>query len=99
MKTKPLQIILQLLRRLSGIVITIFSFYYVLVLITFDINDPSFNTFSTETDIKNFGGIFGAKIADLSFQIIGLSSFIVAIFIFSIGLQMLSINKIKYFLK
>ncbi len=98
MTTKPLQIILELLRRLSGIVITMFSFYYVLVLITFDINDPSFNTFSTEANIKNFGGIFGAKIADLSFQIIGLSSFIVAIFIFSIGLQMLSINKIKYFL-
>ena len=98
MTTKPLQIILELLRRLSGIVITMFSFYYVLVLITFDINDPSFNTFSTEANIKNFGGFFGAKIADLSFQIIGLSSFIVAIFIFSIGLQMLSINKIKYFL-
>lgn len=95
---KPLQIIFRLLRRLTGVAITIFSLYYALILITFDINDPSFNTFSTEVSVKNFGGIFGARIADLSFQIIGLSSFVVVIFIFSIGLQMLSINEIKYFL-
>ncbi len=95
---KPLQIIFRLLRRLAGVAITIFSLYYALILITFDINDPSFNTFSTEVSVKNFGGIFGARIADLSFQIIGLSSFVVVIFIFSIGLQMLSINEIKYFL-
>ena len=95
---KSLQIIFRLLRRLAGVFITIFSLYYALILITFDINDPSFNTFSTENIVKNFGGIFGARIADLSFQIIGLSSFVVVIFIFSLGLQMLSMDEIKYFL-
>ena len=95
---KSLQIIIQLFRRLAGIFVTILAIYYALILITFDVNDPSFNTFSTENHIKNFGGFFGARIADLSFQIIGLSSFVGVIFAFSLGLQMSNISGIQYFL-
>ena len=95
---KSLQIIIQLFRRLAGIFVTILAIYYALILITFDVNDPSFNTFSTENHIKNFGGIFGARIADLSFQIIGLSSFVGVIFAFSLGLQMSNISGVQYFL-
>ena len=95
---KSLQIIIQLFRRLAGIFVTILAIYYALILITFDVNDPSFNTFSTENHIKNFGGIFGARIADLSFQILGLSSFVGVIFAFSLGLQMSNISGIQYFL-
>ena len=95
---KSLQILIQLVRRLAGIFVTILAIYYALILITFDVNDPSFNTFSTENHIKNFGGIYGARIADLSFQIIGLSSFIGVIFTFSLGLQMTNIAGIQYFL-
>lgn len=95
---KSLQIIIQLFRRLAGIFVTILAIYYALILITFDVNDPSFNTFSTENHIKNFGGIYGARIADLSFQIIGLSSFVGVIFTFSLGLQMSNISGIQYFL-
>jgi|APGre2960657468_1045069.scaffolds.fasta_scaffold01364_6 S-DNA-T family DNA segregation ATPase FtsK/SpoIIIE len=95
---KSLQILIQLFRRLAGIFVTILAIYYALILITFDVNDPSFNTFSTENHIKNFGGIYGARIADLSFQIIGLSSFIGVIFTFSLGLQMTNIAGVQYFL-
>ena len=95
---KSLQIIIQLFRRLAGIFVTILAIYYALILITFDVNDPSFNTFSTENHIKNFGGIFGARIADLSFQILGLSSFVGVIFAFSLGLQMSNISGVQYFL-
>ena len=95
---KSLQILIQLFRRLAGIFVTILAIYYALILITFDVNDPSFNTFSTENHIKNFGGIYGARIADLSFQIMGLSSFIGVIFTFSLGLQMSNIAGVQYFL-
>ena len=95
---KSLQIIIHLLRRLTGILLTVLALYCALILITFDINDPSFNTFSTENNVKNFGGIYGARIADLSYQILGLSSFIGVIFIFSLGLQMSNINGIQHFL-
>lgn len=95
---KSLQIIIHLLRRLTGILLTVLALYCALILVTFDINDPSFNTFSTENNVKNFGGIYGARIADLSYQILGLSSFIGVIFIFSLGLQMSNINGIQHFL-
>jgi S-DNA-T family DNA segregation ATPase FtsK/SpoIIIE len=95
---KSLQIIIHLLRRLAGVFLAVFAIYYALILVTFDVNDPSFNTFSTENDIKNFGGIYGARIADLSFQILGLSSFVGVIFIFSLGLQMSNISGIQNFL-
>ena len=95
---KSLQIIIHLLRRLAGVFTTAFAIYYALLLITFDINDPSFNTFSNEDIVKNFGGIYGARIADLSFQILGLSSFVVVIFIFSLGLQMSNIIGVQHFL-
>jgi len=95
---KSLQILIQLFRRLAGILVIILAIYYALILITFDVNDPSFNTFSTQNHVNNFGGIYGARIADLSFQIIGLSSFIAVIFTFSLGLQMSNIEGVQYFL-
>ena len=95
---KILTLILQLFRRLSGIFVIVGALYLALILITFNIDDPSFNTFSTANDVKNFGGVTGARIADLSYQLIGLSSFILVIFIFSLGLQLIDINGIEYFL-
>ena len=95
---KTLQIVIHLLRRLVGICTSIFAIYYALTLITFDVNDPSFNTFSSEGNIKNFGGIYGARIADLSYQVLGLSSFVMVIFIFSIGLQMINVRGVQHFL-
>jgi len=95
---KSLQILIHLLRRFAGLLTTVFAIYYALLLITFDINDPSFNTFSSEDAVKNFGGIYGARIADLSFQVLGLSSFVVVIFIFSLGLQMSNIIGVQHFL-
>jgi DNA segregation ATPase FtsK/SpoIIIE-like protein len=93
---KVLSLIIQLLRRIAGIFVVILAFYLATVLISFDSNDPSFNTFSTSQNIINYGGLTGAKIADLCYQFIGLSSFILVIFIFSFGLQLIDINGIEY---
>ena len=93
---KVLPLIIQLLRRIAGIFVVILAFYLATILITFDSNDPSFNTFSTSQNIINYGGLTGAKIADLFYQFIGLSSFVLVIFIFSFGLQLIDINGIEY---
>jgi S-DNA-T family DNA segregation ATPase FtsK/SpoIIIE len=96
--TKILPLFLQLLRRLAGIFVVILAFYLAVILISFNSDDPSFNTFSTQDYINNYGGLVGSKIADLCYQFIGLSSFILVIFIFSLGLQLIDINGIEYFL-
>jgi len=52
---KFLPLIAQLLRRLAGVLVIIMAFYLAVILISFNSNDPSFNTFSTNQDIKNYG--------------------------------------------
>ncbi len=81
-------IILRLLFRLFGLVLISFSFVYTLALFSFDENDPSFNTVSTDDHISNWMGAFGSHIADLSFQLIGISSFFLCLIVFSIGTKM-----------
>ncbi len=78
-------IIIKLLIRLFGLCLMSFSLIIVLALFSFDANDPSFNSFSTEDNINNWIGSFGSHIADLLFQLIGLSSFFLCLIIFSIG--------------
>lgn len=73
-----------------GLCLMGFSLIIVLALFSFDANDPSFNSFSTEDTINNWIGSFGSHIADLLFQLIGLSSFFLCLIIFSIGSKVAS---------
>jgi len=88
MSPKLTNILLFLLLRLFGLCLVVFSFVFVLALFSFDVNDPSFNTVSTDGHVNNWLGAFGSHISDLSFQLIGLSSFFLALIIFSIGMKM-----------
>ncbi|MDX2083756.1 MAG: DNA translocase FtsK [Rickettsiales bacterium] len=90
MPEKVSKIILILLKRLFGLALVIFSLIFILALFSFNAADPSFNTVSTEENINNWVGSFGAYIADLSFQLIGLSALFLAIIIFAIGSKMMS---------
>lgn len=88
MQERTANIILILLQRLCGLCLTVFSLVYFSALFSFDSNDPSFNSFSNEENVNNWVGVFGSHIADLSFQLIGLSSFFLTLIIFSIGSKM-----------
>ncbi len=92
---KLIKILYHLTRRLSGVSLSIFSIFYILILLTYSSDDISFNTYSNINEIKNFGGNLGAKIADLSYQFIGLSSFILGIFLLSFGLKISSFDGIS----
>ena len=90
MQDKIYQIIIKLLTRLLGLGLMSFSLAFVLSLLSFDSDDSSFNTVSTGDQIGNWMGSFGSHISDLSFQLIGFSSFFLALIIFSIGIKMSS---------
>lgn len=90
MPDRLLRIILRLLLRLFGLVLMGFSLAFLLALLTFNSNDPSFNTVSTQDYIENWMGSFGSHISDLSFQLIGTSSFFLCLIIFSIGAKVSS---------
>lgn len=84
------QLLLQLLLRLCGVTLILASFVLFVALFTFNSSDSSFNTSSTESEISNWMGSFGAHISDFLFQFIGLSSLFLCLIVFSIGLKMSS---------
>ncbi len=88
MQERTTNIIFILLKRLLGVCLTVFSLVFILALLSFNSADPSFNTVSTEDQIANWVGSFGSHLADLSFQLIGMSSFFLGLIIFSIGSKM-----------
>lgn len=95
---KVYYIILILLRRLTGLAFMVLSFLTALALFSFDIEDPSFNAVSTGDGINNWMGSFGSHVSDLSFQLIGLSSFFACLILFSIGSKMAGKQGVHYFL-
>lgn len=92
------QIILRLLSRLCGLILLAFSFVYALSLLTFNSEDPSFNTVSTDNHINNWMGSFGSHLSDLSFQLVGFSSFIFCLIIFALGLKISSRAGVRHLL-
>ena len=95
---KAYSIILILLRRLSGLGLVIFSFVTTLALFSFDSEDPSFNSVSTEDYIHNWMGEFGSHVADLLFQLIGVAAFFCCLILFSIGSKMMGRFGVKHLL-
>ena len=73
-----------------GFIFTAFGLIYLGSLLSYDINDPGFKTFSTfETnlDIKNYFGIFGAYLSSYSIIIIGILAYLLSFFILIEGLK------------
>lgn len=95
MPDKLYSLLLRLSLRLFGLCLTAFSIAFTSALLSFNSEDPSFNTVSTDDHISNWLGSFGSHISDLSFQLIGMSSFFLALIIFSIGVKISSRNGIR----
>ena len=88
--TKFSLIVIRLLSRLCGIFLLILSFAFSVSLLSFNSEDPSFNTVSTDDHISNWMGSSGSHIADLSFQFNGFASFVICLIIFALGLKISS---------
>jgi len=81
-------LIFRIFGRLFGLALVGIALIYALSLVSYNSLDSSFNTVSTEEYTHNWVGNFGAYVADLSFQLIGFSSFLLVLIIFSTGLKM-----------
>ena len=71
-----------------GVLLLSVSVYVTISLVSYDINDPSFNKANSSTDIANWGGELGAFIADPILQFLGLSviSLLLLLLIWSVNL-------------
>ncbi len=92
---KFIYLVLNLFSKLFGITLIIFSIIYLLALLSFNSDDSSFNSASSEFQVNNLIGSFGSHVADLSFQFIGLSSLVLCLIIFSLGTKFLAKDGIK----
>ncbi len=84
------KIIFRLLLRFFGLCLVGFSLVFSLAIFSFDSEDTSFNTVSTSDQIHNWMGSFGSHIADLSLQLVGISTLFLCLIIFSIGTKISS---------
>jgi S-DNA-T family DNA segregation ATPase FtsK/SpoIIIE len=67
----------KLKKELKGMGIGVLGVFLMMALVTFNANDLSFNSYSTETGVHNIGGRLGAEVADLFLQVFGIASYLV----------------------
>jgi len=75
-------------REIWGVLIGLTALLIAISLVSFNVNDRSFNTPSGAIDSRNWGGFVGAFLADLLLQGLGLSSYLLPVFLCVAALQM-----------
>ncbi len=81
---------------IKGVVALAFSVYLALIVFTYDKWDRSLFTYST-SEVKNYGGIVGAYMADVLFAVIGVSAYIMPFVFFIYGLRRLFVAQSNWF--
>ena len=85
-------VILIILRRILGVLILLLALALISSIITYKIDDPSLNSGSSNGQVKNILGIFGAYSSDIMLQTVGLASIMLSIIIAKIGFKLASKN-------
>src|SRR5687767_7407753 len=75
-------------REIWGVVIGLAALLVALSLVSYNVNDRSLNTPSGTMDTYNWGGFVGAFLADLLLQGLGLSSYLLPVFLCLAAVQM-----------
>src|SRR5687768_7708592 len=75
-------------REIWGVVIGLAALLVALSLVSYNVNDRSLNTPSSTMDTYNWGGFVGAFLADLLLQGLGLSSYLLPVFLCIGAVQM-----------
>ena len=74
------------LQEIAGILSIMGALYLALSLLTYDKWDRSFSTFSN-APVQNYGGIVGAHLSDFIFSAIGLSGYLIPVFLIIYGVR------------
>jgi len=75
----------KLIREIWGVVIAVLAILLVLSLVSYEPSDRSFNTPSGNVNTSNWGGVVGAYLADFLLQGLGLSTYLLPLFLFTIS--------------
>ncbi len=86
----------KLKQEIKGIGFGAIGLFILIALLTFNTNDSSPNSFSSEGGYHNFCGPFGAQVADLLHQVCGLASFLVPLAFIYLAYRMLRFKEINW---
>ena len=75
-------------REIWGVLIGLTALLITISLVSFNVNDRSFNTPSGAISTHNWGGFVGAILADLLLQGLGLSSYLLPVILFIAAIKM-----------
>lgn len=71
----------------AGFLLFAFSVLVWLSLISYNVQDPSWNTAATRSDPHNWIGLFGSHVADITLQSFGLAAFTLPLFLLLLSLR------------
>jgi DNA segregation ATPase FtsK/SpoIIIE, S-DNA-T family len=86
----------KLKKELKGMGLGVLGIFLLLALISFNANDLSFNTYSSEGGVRNYGGRLGAELADLSLQVFGLASYLVPCALIYLSYRLLRFKEVRW---
>jgi S-DNA-T family DNA segregation ATPase FtsK/SpoIIIE len=90
------QILIKIFLRLAGLSIIFIAICYTLSIVSFSSSDSSFNSASDNLEFDNIFGSFGAKLADLSLQIMGLGCFLPIVISLNFGIKIFKNQSINH---
>ncbi len=82
-------------KEIAGVFWLAFGIFALLCLISYNNQDPSFNNNLHPQIIRNFGGIVGAHLADLFYQLIGIPALLVPLACFLFAWRLLKFRDVK----
>ncbi len=82
-------------KEISAVAWLALSTFFILILATYNSNDPSFNNNLNPEQIANAGGVIGSHVADLLLQVFGLSGLLFPVAFLCLGLKLLRLKDIE----
>jgi S-DNA-T family DNA segregation ATPase FtsK/SpoIIIE len=86
----------KLKKELKGMGIGVLGIFLLIALFSFNANDLSFNSYSSEAGVRNFGGRLGAEAADLFLQVFGIASYLVPCSFLYLAYRMLRFKEFNW---
>jgi len=87
----------KLIQEIKGISLGAAGLFLLISFLSFSSDDPSSNTYSTGSQIQNFGGTLGAQLSDLLFEwFFGLASYAIPLAMLFISYKLLRFKELKW---
>ncbi len=81
---------------IKGMLLAAAGLFLLISILSFKTDDFSFNTFSSDHLVRNFGGRFGAQISDLLLQLFGMAAYSIPIFLLYLSYRSLRFKEFRW---